>query len=1076
MNWTAVLLLAGFLQVSASGYSQGKITLSLKNAPLEKVFSAIENQSGYSIWYDNAILKNTLPVDIEVRDVTLEQALGIACKDQPVEFSVVGKMVVIKEKPVKPVADPLGKIDVRGLVLNEKGEPAAGISVSINETTGTMTNTDGFFELLNIDENALLVFSGANIETHEERLKGRKELTVIVKKRVSKLDEVQVIAYGTVSKRLNTGDVATITAKTISEQPVSNPLAAMEGRVSGLDIAQNTGVPGGAFSVQIRGQSSIQNGNNPLYIIDGVPYPSTAIGSQALNISITGGGDPLSSINPNEIESISILKDADATAIYGSRGANGVIIISTKHGNAEKTKLDLSINSGAGSVTRMMQLMNTQQYLAMRHEAYSNDGSIPGPANHDVNGDWDTSRYTNWEKTLIGGTTYQTDLHGSLSGGNQQTQFMIGGNFHQETTVFGHNFRDQKASAFLNLNHHSADNKLNIKLSASYNLENNSLPNYDVTPQAFRLPPDAPAIFDSSGNLNWQNGTFSNPFSLFKRSYVAKTENFISNLLIDYQIVTGLHLKTNFGYSKMEVNEFSSDPTTSINPAAHFTSGFSYFSDQTLSSWIVEPQLEYVSKGKAGTLRVLAGSTFQSNLTQGQILYATGFTSDLLLQDIGNASSITQQGTTYALYRYSAIFGRINYNWKDEYLLNLTARRDGSSRFGPGKQFANFGAAGAAWIFTKKPGIQEFIPSLSFGKLRASYGITGNDQIGDYQYISTWTSSYYPYDNLSGVFPVNLSDPIYSWEVNRKIEFGVDLSFWKDRLGVTGAYYINRSSNQLVNNPLPSITGFSSIQSNLPAVVRNNGWEFDINSFNLKSNLFSWSSSFNLTIPRNKLVAFPGIIGSAYQNLYSVGKPLYLYKSFHYTGVDPKTGIYTFEDVDKDGVISYPNDILPIKSVSRDYYGGIENDIRFKQFQVNIFFQFVKQTGRNYSYYYPGVPGSTFNQPAFVLSRWQKPGDPSSIQQFTQSFSSAAYSSFSNYRMSDNTISDASFIRLKTISISYQLPIRQSAGSAIQGIKIYLQGQNLLTFTHYLGMDPENQTINALPPLKMLVAGLQIIL
>jgi TonB-linked SusC/RagA family outer membrane protein len=975
------------------------------------------------------------------------------------------------------VTDLPGNVDVKGRVLNENGELMAGVSVSIkNSRTGMMTDLDGLFQFSNVDEDAVLVFSGANIETLEERINGRKEIVVIVRSKISKLDEVQVIAYGTVSKRLNTGDVSTIKSETISQQVVSNPLAAIEGRVPGLAITQNTGIPGGAFSVQIRGQNSIQNGNNPLYIIDGVPFPSTSISSQALNILITGGGDPLSSINPDEIESISILKDADATAIYGSRGANGVIIITTKHGTTEKTRFDLNMNSGAGSVTRTMNLLNTGQYLEMRHEAFKNDGATPGPRDRDVNGVWDTTRYTNWEKTLIGGTAYQTDLHATLSGGNHQTQFVFGSNFRQETTVFGHNFKDQKESGYINLNHHSANDKLSVRLSANYNAENNSLPNYDVTPQVFRLPPDAPPIFDSSGNLNWEKGTFNNPFSLFKRSYQAKTENFISNLLLEYQIVKGLHLIANLGYSKMEVSEISSDPTTSINPAYGFTSGFSYFSDQTLLSWIVEPQLEYVSACNAGTFKILVGSTLQNNLTQGQVLYANGFTSDLLLQDIGNASSITQQGTTYSLYRYSAAFGRINYNWKDEYLLNLTARRDGSSRFGPGRQFANFGAAGAAWIFTRKPGIRKLLPLLSFGKLRASYGITGNDQIGDYQYISTWTSSYYPYGNIAGIFPVNLSNPNYGWEVNRKLEVGTDLSFWRDRLTLSAAYYVNHSSNQLVNNPLPSITGFTSIQSNLPATVRNSGWEFEVGSTNLKNKHFTWSTSLNLTIPRNKLVAFPGIRGSAYQNLYGIGKPLSIYKSFHYTGVDPKTGAYTFEDVDKDGSISYPNDILPTKSVSQEFYGGVENDIRFKGFQVNILFQFVKQTGRNYSYYYPGVPGSAINQPDLVLSRWQKPGDEASIQQFTQSYSSTAYESFSNYRMSDNTIGDASFIRLKTLSISYQLPLKQKAGSTVQRIRIYLQGQNLLTITHYLGMDPENQTINALPPLRMLVAGLQIIL
>jgi TonB-dependent starch-binding outer membrane protein SusC len=1076
MRTTAIIFFAGLLQVSAHGYAQEKITLSEKNAPLLKVLDDIQKQTVYNIWYDKTVMPQTATVSIELKDASIEQTLDLCLSGLPLKYSMVGKNVVIEEKDKKKNTDPPDKIDVKGKVVNEKGEPLSGTNVSVKHSSlSAATDAEGEFTLHQLEANATLVVSHVGYESQEILLKANKELTIRLTLSVSYLDQVQIIAYGSVSKRLNTGDFTTITSETISEQPISNPLAALEGRVSGLSVIQNSGIPGAAFSVQIRGQNSIQNGNSPLYIIDGVPYPSAAIGSPAVNILITGGGNPLSSINPDEIESINILKDADATAIYGSRGANGVILITTKQGKIDKTRFDLNLNSGAGSVTRTMKLLTTQQYLQMRHEAFFNDNANSRPNDYDLVS-WDTTRYTDWGKTLIGGTASQTDLHATLSGGNQQTQFVIGGNYRIETTVFGHDFKDQKGSAYINLHHHSTNNKFNLKLSTNYNAESNLLPNYDLTSQVFRLPPDAPAVFDSLGNLNWEKGTFNNPFGIFKRSYLAKTENFISSLLLDYQIMVGLHLKTNLGYSKMEVNEISSDPTTSINPVYGFTSGLSYFSNQTLHTWIIEPQLEYISNGKAGAIKILAGSTFQNNLTQGQILLANGFTSDLLLQDIGAASSITQQGTTYALYRYSAAFGRINYNWKDEYILNLTARRDGSSRFGQGKQFANFGALGTAWIFSKESGVQKLFPFLSFGKIRASYGITGNDQIGDYQYISTWTSSYYPYANTSGIFPVNLSDPVYGWEVNRKMEAGVDLSFWKDHLSFSASYYINRSSNQLVNTPLPSITGFTSIQSNLPAIVRNNGWEFEASSVNFKSKNFTWGSSINLTIPHNRLIAFPGITGSAYQNLYSIGQPLSLYKSFHYRDVDPKTGIYVFEDVDNDGSISYPNDILPIKSVSQDYFGGVENDIRFKSFQLNIFFQFVKQTGRNYSYYYPGVPGSATNQPELILSRWQKPGDLSNVQQFTQSYSSAAYVGFSNYRMSDNTISDASFLRLKTLNISYQVPLKQRSDAAIQSVRIYVQGQNLLTITRYLGIDPENQTTNALPPLKMLVAGLQIIL
>jgi len=1075
MNRIAALLLAGFLHVSAAGYSQGKITLSLKKAPLQKVFAAIEAQSGYTVWYDMALLKNSSPIDIDIKDLGLEEALAIACKDLPLEFSITDKMIVIKAKTNKAGNDPPGKIDVKGKVMNEKGEPASGISVTIKDSRiGTMTDAEGQFELSNIDESSILVFSGANIETQEERLNRRKDLVVVVKLKINRLDDVQIIGYGTTTRKLNTGNVSTVSAETIQKQPISNPLAALEGQVPGLQISQKSGVPGGNFNVLIRGQNSIANGNNPLYIIDGVPFTGTSISSLLLSTGITGGGNPLSTFNPSDIESIDILKDADATAIYGSRGANGVILITTRMGKAGKPAVILNFNTGQEKVTRFMHLLNTREYLQMRREAFLNDDAQPDP---DVDYDiltWDTTRNTDWQRELFGGTARLNNIEASVSGGNNNSMFVLGGGFNRETSVFPGSFADQKISGHFALKHSSDNHRFKINFSGSYVSEINSMPALDKTSQAFTLPPDAPVIYDSAGKLNWAGGTFNNPFALLNSLYKANTENLITNATVSYQILPHLQFRVSGGYSRMQMDEIQTNPLSSLNPSWGYTSGYSYFSDQSIRTWILEPQMEYGYLSAYGHIDFLVGATYQENQSAAKTLYADGFSNDHLIEDIAAASSISQAGASQSTYRYQALFARINYNWQEKYLLNFTGRRDGSSRFGPDKQFANFGAIGAGWIFSKEDFFKNNLHWLSFGKLRSSYGTTGNDQIGDYQYLDSWTPTVYPYQGLSGLQPSRLFNPDYGWEVNKKWEIGLDLGFINDRILLSLGYYQNRSSNQLVGYPLPSITGFSSIQQNLPAIVQNTGWEFEINTSNVKRKEFTWVSSFNLTVPQTQLIAYPNLAGSPYSHTYVVGKSLYIKQNFASTGVDPQTGLYTFKDVNKDGIVSSPKDYLGNKKVAQLYYGMLGNQFRFKNWQFSFDWQFVKQTGRNYLYSNFTAPGMRNNQPELTLHRWQRPGDASGIQKYTQDRGGAGYDAYYDAVLSELTISDASFLRLRNIYLAYGLPPGLLEKMHIQKLVVCLKGQNLLTISHYKGIDPENQTVQSLPPLKVFSAGIQL--
>ena len=1076
MKMLCILLTVASLQIAARGYSQG-ISITLKNEPLEKLFNAVEQQTNFSFVYSKEAIEQSKPVTIEVKNENLENVLKTVFANQPLTYSFNEKFIVIKLLNQKKEI-VVTFIDVRGRVVNENGEPIVGASIVIKGTTiGTSTNSNGEFILNVPSPDMILVVTSVNTEPFEVRINGRTDLGQIsINTSVKVLDAVIINkGYYSTSQKLNTGNVSKVTAETISMQPVSNPLAALQGRVPGLVVTQNTGVPGGGFTVRIRGQNSIKAGNDVLYVIDGVPFISLSLTSATLSYSIIGQGSPLNSINPSDIESIEILKDADASAIYGSRGANGVVLITTKKGKAGDTKFDFNVYTGMGKVTRKLDMLNTQQYLQMRHEAFNNDGVNPDPTiDYDLTA-WDTTRYTNWGQVLIGGTAHFINAQTSISGGNINTQFLIGAGYHKETTVFPGDFSDQKGSIHFNLNHATNNQKFKIAFAANYLVDNNNLFSYDITGY-LNLPPNTPEIYDANGKLNWENGTFNNPFSIFLQKYKSNTHNLIANSILSYRILPNLQLKTRLGYGRMQVNEKQINPLSSFNPSYGYTSADvnSLFADNSNETWIIEPQTDYTCYLLKGNLTVLAGATFQEDIRQGQTINGMGFSSESLMENLAAASSVTILSTNYIQYRYNAIFGRINYAWQNKYLLNLTARRDGSSRFGPEKQFGNFGAVGLGWVFSNEAFIQKGLPFVSFGKLRASYGTTGNDQIGDYQYLSTWSSTSLPYQGSMGLRPTRLLNPDYGWEVNKKFEAALEFGILKDRILFSGSYYRNRSSNQLVGYPLAPNTGFTSIQYNLPATVENTGFEFELITENVKTNNIKWITNFNISIPRNKLISYPNLEGSSYANTYLVGQSLYLIKAFHFINVDPQNGIYQFEDINKDGnpTPKYPGDLAAYKKIAQSFYGGLQNSLNYKNFQFDLFFQFVKQTGRNYIYWFL-PPGVYVNQPTDVLTRWQKPGDVTNVQKFTQDWGSDAANAFFNSQLADNSISDASFIRLKNLSLSYQLPNNWKQKMKLANCRIYLQGQNLFTITNYLGMDPETQSF-VLPPLRVLTVGIQL--
>ncbi|HUW92110.1 MAG TPA: SusC/RagA family TonB-linked outer membrane protein [Bacteroidales bacterium] len=964
---------------------------------------------------------------------------------------------------------------VKGLVTDESGEPLPGVTVIIRGTpsAGTTTGTDGNYTLKGVPSDAALSFSFIGFKTAEVPVEGRTQIDIQLLEDITAIGEVIINAgYYSVKDRERTGSITRVTAREIENRPVSNVLSAIQGRMAGVNITQGSGVPGSGYKIQIRGINSLRRtGNYPMYIIDGVPVTANSPSSVSGTILPYGEIDPLNAINPNDIENIEILKDADATAIYGSRGANGVILITTRKGKTGR-KPAFSINSsyGLSRVASKMELMNTEQYLEMRRQAYANDGITSYPANaYDINGTWDQERYTDWQDELIGGTAVNSTLQLSVSGGSENTGFLISGSHNEQTTVFAKDFRYKTNNLSGSLNHRSDNNRFTLNASGLFSAQTNNLIQSDITGKTLQLSPNAPALYKDDGSLNWGNNTFTNPVAAYESTYYNDSKTLNTNLNLGYELFPSVFLKFNGGINYQVFEELALSPNTIYNPAYGITTANSSATKGTYQqfSYLLEPQLNYKHNFKDHEVDVLIGGTFQQKQSFSLSLFSYGFESNSLITNLEAASNLLVNSDQKTDYKYAAIFGRINYQYKNRYILNLTGRRDGSSRFGPDNRYANFGAIGTAWLFSKEKFLKDN-KWLSFGKLRASYGLTGSDLIGDYQYLDTYTVSSTIYGGGTILYPSRLYNPYFSWEKTTKLEVALDMGFLNDRVQFSAAWYRNHSGNQLVGIPLPRTTGFSSIQANLAATVENRGLELELNTTPVRTGDFQWNSNLNISFPKNKLLSFPGLEGSTYANTYVVGYSTSIVKIYNYEGIDPSTGLYTFTDYNEDGSISSPEDNLVIEEVGIRYFGGWSNQVSYKHWEFSFLFQFVKQMQRNYNSLMPYL-GAMYNQPVEVLDVWSESNPDGRYMPYTAGYNSQKNKLIGYFKSSTATISDASFIRLKNIQLSYRLPVNKY----IQDVLIYAQAQNLLTITNYFGLDPEFTLTGYLPPLKTWSFGFQ---
>ncbi|KRT17813.1 hypothetical protein ASU31_00500 [Pedobacter ginsenosidimutans] len=1095
MRVITFLLLAVMMQVSATTLAQ-KITINQKNVKLTDIFKSIRNQTGYDFIYDQDLLARSIPVNINLKNVELKEALQRMLAGQSLTYTIENKTVVIREKSfLDKVTEYFDNITVTGTVLDEQGQPLPGVVVKVKGTNRTtITGNGGKFYISASDENPTLILSYVGYKTVE--ITAIPTLTVTMVLDPAKLDEVMIIGYGTTTRRLSTGSQVGISAKDIGNQPTTNVLQAMQGRMAGVTVTQTNGLPGAGINVQIRGANAIGlNGvkaNRPLYIIDGVPFLSEPINTAAFASSQSGSAlpsaegstSPMNSINPSDIESIEVLKDADATAIYGSRGANGVVLITTKKGKPGRTKFNLNASSGISNVSHFVETVGTEQYLALRRKAFANNTTNPATPSVTTAPDllvWDQNGYTDFQRYMLGNTAHTNDVNASLSGGDSNTNFFVSGTYHKEGNVFPGEQGYQRGGAKVNLNHSSFDQRFNLSLNAIYSTDKNTISTTDLATWAYSLPPNFP-LYKADGSLNW-DGSISNPLGYLNQTNDNRSSNLLTNLAMKYNILKGLDFKVSLGYSKTDLNQIVTRPLTSLNPNLSPTSGTANYTYNYTNNYIAEPQATYTRKIWKGTLNALVGSTYQ--FKQSKLPYSTnasGFLSDDFLRTVTAASIVTTTSSSVD-YKYASLFGRINYNLADKYILNVNFRRDGSSRFGPNNKYGNFGSIGAAWVFSEESLLKDKLSWFSFGKLRGSYGVIGSDDIDNYGYLDTYTTSGYVYAGSTGLNPSRLPNPDYKWEETKKLDIGLDLAFFNDRLSLSGSYYRNRTSNQLINLTTSAQTGFTGYQSNLPATVQNSGWELSLTSTNIRKKDFSWTSSFNISQNRNKLLSFPDIEKSSYYTTYVVGNPISSFYLFEYAGINPLTNLPSFTDFNGVGGVNNPTTGFAATGRGDRYFagtsypkffGGLTNSLSYKKITLDFTFQFVKQKGRSLlaSSFYP--PGYFSNAALSVVNDYLALGSQDYLVSAGTrgTAGSAAFLAYSNYTSSDASLVDASFIRMKNVSLSYILPTKWISKKEGASIRVYAQGQNLFTITNYDGFDPESQGV-ATPPLRTVIAGLQ---
>lgn len=969
----------------------------------------------------------------------------------------------------------------------EDNLPVIGATVLIKGTsTGSLTDLNGKYQI-SAQPGATIEFRYVGMKAKEILVGASNIYDVSLEFDLVGVNEVVVVGYGTQIKSKVTGSIAKVNGDVLKNIPVPTVEQALQGKTAGVFIESVNGKSTGTTNMRIRGSSSITATNQPLFVVDGIPLTTEALNYSGAVIN------PLTTINFNDVESIDILKDAASSAIYGSRGANGVVIITTKKGISGASKLNFTIQSGFNEASRRRKFMNSTEYVKYFEDAAYNSDLIDGidPINDPTQ--YDNSwlqfvrsrfqRYSGWAANLDAGGNYigsqvNTDWQNqafqkgkifsadlSAQGGNDKLKYFTSLSYNNSEGILVSN-GIEKISARLNV-----DNKLNEHMDLGFSLSLNrnkidqvSADNAFSTPmQLVALAPITP-VRDQNGLLyNTPTTTYYNP--LLDVAYASRNileYRTIANGYLTFNILEGLKWRNEFGFDLYNLKENArygklTESGTGVN-------GYGFANYGQTQNVTTKSYLDYLKNFGDYGLSAVLGTEFQYTVVDNARAEGQQFPLDEL-KTLASAGLITAATSTLTKYSFLSYFSRVNLDYKAKYLLTLSGRIDGSSRFGKNNRYGVFPAASLGWVLSKE-GFLADNSTLSFLKLRTSYGLTGNAGISNFGHLGLYGVA--NYNSLSGLTPTQIPNADLGWESTRQIDFGLDYGLFKNRISGEIDYYVKKTKDLLLNVPVPATSGYSSQMKNIGS-VQNKGFELVINTNNV-TGTFTWNTNFNISYNKNEVTSLGSQTlidqGSArYMNVVKVGEPIGVFYGAEYAGVDPANGdaLWYVNSKDANGkVIDHTTttktfseaNFVVLGSPTPNLIGAITNTLGFKGFELSFTFQGV--TGNKIHLIgdqWMAANGVWFdNQLESQLGSWKKPGDVTDIPQARFYYDNGDQSRNSRY------LSDGSYVKLRSFMISYEMPKKIISKAGLDRMRLYIQAQNLMTFTKYKGWDPEVST------------------
>jgi TonB-dependent starch-binding outer membrane protein SusC len=928
---------------------------------------------------------------------------------------------------------------VTGQIKSSDGTGIAGVSVQEKGSkNGTATNTSGSFSLNVTNPNATLEISSLGYTSQDIPLSGRSSISVTLAPSSAKsLDQVVIVGYGSQRKKDLTGAVSVITAADISDRPIVNVGEALQGKAAGVEVTSNSGKPGAGLTIRVRGSSSISAGNDPLYVVDGVPLTD------------------ISAFSPDDIESISILKDAASASIYGTRAANGVVVITTKKGVAGKSKIEFSTYYGTTSATKMLSVLNAQQYQAYANEQKNSivitDSMVKA---NDIN----------WPKEVFQNGNQQ-NYQLSISGGTEKTQHYISLNYSDQTGIIKPaNFN--RLTGRVNLTTKANDWLTLITstiISRSHNndvTDNASVARGGVVLSALETPPTVPKFnADSTIGFNALTG-WENPLGSILGSYNKNiSDRLLSNVEADIKLLKGLIIRSHFGIDYANyTNTYFLDPFLTIY--GRQTQGQQSQTKTNNLTWLSEQTISYTAKWGRNNFSALAGWTAQDSHTDQSLISGSFLKPQYRLLPWNESylrDSIKAPGTTtiddWALISY---LGRLTYDFDGKYLFQANLRSDRSSKFAPGNRVATFPSFSAGWRISRESFMQS-VSTINDLKLRVGWGQNGNQEgIGSYSYL--------PLSNIDpitgAVTATTIAPQSLTWETSTQTNVGIDATLLNSRLSFSGDYYVKKTKNVLINIPLPSQAGFATAPVNA-ASMQNIGEEFQVSSKNIVNGPLRWNTDLNISFNQNKILSIgEGIkFMNGFGGVYARGNAIALVQNYGLgefygyvaDGVDPATGHQLYLTKNKTTTDNPdPSDRVLMGSAQPNFVYGLTNHLSYKNFDLTVFIQGsqgnkIFNAGRLEA----EAMVNSANQSSAVLARWEKPGDKSDIPGVSVDGST------NNSLISTRFLENGSYLRFKTITLSYSINPKLLSGIGLSAITVYVSGNNLITITKYKGFDPE---------------------